>query len=143
MTMPERIGSYKDLRVYQNALDAAMEIFEITKAFPPEERYSLVDQFRRASRSVCGNIAEGWRKRRYKAAFVAKWSDAEAEAAETQVWIEFSYRCHYINAETRARLDERYDTIMGQLVRMLDSADKWLIRTQPQAGRSNAKGQTA
>jgi hypothetical protein len=71
----ERIGSYKDLRVYQNAMDAAMKIFELTKAFPSEEKYSMVDQVRRSSRSVCSNIAEAWRKRRYKAAFIAKLSD--------------------------------------------------------------------
>ena len=70
--MGERIGSYKDLRVYQSAMDAAMEIFEVTRSFPPEEKYSMVDQMRRASRSVCTNIGEAWRKRRYKAAFIAK-----------------------------------------------------------------------
>jgi four helix bundle protein len=73
--MGERIGSYKDLRVYQNAMDAAMKVFELTKTFPPEEKYSMVDQMRRASRSVCTNIGEAWRKRRYRAAFVAKLSD--------------------------------------------------------------------
>jgi len=73
--MAERIASYKDMRVYQNAMDAAMEVFEITKSFPPEEKYSMVDQVRRSSRSVCTNAAEGWRKRRYKAAFIAKLSD--------------------------------------------------------------------
>ena len=70
--MSGNIRSYKDLRVYQNAMDAAMKIFELTKAFPSEEKYALVDQMRRASRSVCANLAESWRKRRYKAAFVAK-----------------------------------------------------------------------
>ena len=83
--MAEQIRSYKDLRVYQNAVEAAMKIFEMTKEFPVEERYSLVDQIRRSSRSVCANIAEAWRKRRYKAAFIAKMSDAESEATETQV----------------------------------------------------------
>jgi len=81
--MGERINSYKELRVYRNAMDAAMRIFELTKAFPPEEKYSMVDQMRRSSRSVCANLAEAWRKRRYKAAFVAKLSDAESEACET------------------------------------------------------------
>ena len=78
--MAERISSYKELRVFQNAMDAAMRIFELSKDFPPEEKYSMVDQIRRASRSVCANISEGWRKRRYKAAFIAKLSDAESEA---------------------------------------------------------------
>lgn len=90
--MAEKINSYKDLRVYQQAMNLAVEIFQITKEFPKEEKYSLVDQIRRSSRSVCTNIAETWRKRRYKAAFIAKLSDAETEACETQVWIEISLR---------------------------------------------------
>jgi len=73
--MGEKINSYKDLRVFQSAMDAAMEIFELTKSFPPEEKYSVVDQMRRSSRSVCANLAETWRKRRYRAAFIAKMSD--------------------------------------------------------------------
>ena len=128
--MAERIQSYKDLRVYQSAMEVAMEIFELTKSFPAEEKYSMVDQKRRASRSVCTNIAEGWRKRRYKAAFVAKLNDAESEACETQVWIDFAYRCHYLNTATRDRLDQRYDQIIGQLVRMIHEADKWLIKSR-------------
>ena len=126
--MGERINSYKELRVYQNAMDAAMKIFEITKAFPPEEKYSMVDQMRRSSRSVCANLAEAWRKRRYKAAFVAKLSDAESEASETQVWIEFSHRCGYLDAATLQELDGAYDRIIGQLVRMIQEAEKWLIK---------------
>lgn len=105
-----------------------MEIFDLTKSFPPAERYSLVDQIRRASRSVCSNIAEGWRKRRYKAAFIAKWNDAEGEASETQVWIEFSRRCKYLAEETCARLDDKYEQIISQLVLMINDADKWLIK---------------
>lgn len=93
--MGEKINSYNELRVYQNAMEGAMEIFRITKEFPTEERYSMVDQMRRSSRSVCANIAEAWRKRRYKAAFIAKLSDAESEACETQVWIEFANKCGY------------------------------------------------
>ena len=84
--MAHKITTYKDLYVYQKSMEMAFEIFQITKAFPAEEKYSLTDQIRRSSRSVCANIAEAWRKRRYKAAFIAKLSDAEGEAAETQVW---------------------------------------------------------
>ena len=84
------IQSYRDLRVYQAAMDAAMDIFQLSKSFPAEEKYSLTDQIRRSSRSVCANIGEGWRKRRYKAAFIAKISDAETEACETQIWLEFA-----------------------------------------------------
>lgn len=128
--MAERIKSYKELRVYQNAMDAAMEIFQITKNFPPEEKYSLVDQIRRSSRSVCANIAEAWRKRRYKAAFIAKLSDAETEACETQVWIEFSSRYNYINTDTARKLDTGYDQILAQIVLMIDKADKWIIKAK-------------
>ena len=87
------IRSYKELRVYRTAMDAAMEIFELSKSFPVEERYSLTDQMRPSSRSVCTNIGEAWRKRRYPAHFVSKMSDSEGEAEETRVWIEFSERC--------------------------------------------------
>jgi four helix bundle protein len=134
--MAERINSYRELRVYKAALDAAMEIFEITKKFPPEEKYSLVDQIRRCSRSVCSNIGEGWRRRRYKAAFVAKLNDSEGEAAETQVWLDVSYRCQYIDLKTRDRLDAIYDSIIGQLVRMVEDVEKWLIRSTSSPVRS-------
>ena len=126
--MGERIESYKDLHVYQNAMEAAMEIFRLSKSFPPEEKYSLVDQMRRSSRSVCANIAEAWRKRRYKAAFIAKLSDAESEACETQVWIEFAKRCNYINNDIMEKLDAVYNYIIAQLVKIIDEIDKWLIR---------------
>ena len=109
-------------------MDAAMKIFHLTKEFPPEEKYSMVDQMRRASRSVCANIAEAWRKRRYKAAFIAKLSDAESEACETQVWVEFSRRCKYLDNKTCHDLDEMYEQIMGQIVKMIIDSDKWLIR---------------
>jgi len=126
--MGERIKSYKELRVYQNAMEAAMEIFQISKSFPIEEKYSMVDQIRRSSRSVCANIAEAWRKRRYEAAFIAKLSDAESEACETQVWIDFADKCNYIDRVKRDKLESAYDQIIGQLVRMIDEADKWVIR---------------
>lgn len=126
--MAERIGSYKELRVYQKAMDLAMEIFMQTKKFPSDEKYSLIDQIRRSSRSVCANIAEAWRKRRYKAAFIAKLSDAETEAAETQVHIEFAKRCGYISDDLAKKFDQEYDVIMSQLIRMIDNAGKWLIK---------------
>lgn len=127
--MSNKIHSYKELRVYQMAKYAAMEIFEITKNFPAAERYSLVDQIRRSSRSVCANLAEAWRKRRYKAAFIAKLNDSEAEACETQVHIEFSLRCNYIDKKTATKLDDTYEHIISQIVRMIDTADKWLIKS--------------
>jgi len=91
-----RINSVRDLEVYKLAFESAMEIFEISKSFPKEEIYSLTDQIRRSSRSVCVNLAEGWRKRRYKAVFVNKLTDAEQEAAETQTWLEFALKCKYM-----------------------------------------------
>lgn len=126
--MGDRINDHKELRVYQNAMEAAMEVFQVTKKFPSEEKYSMVDQMRRSSRSVCANIAEAWRKRRYKAAFIAKLSDAESEASETQVWIEFATKCDYLNINTRDKLDESYNQIIGQLVKMIEDADKWVIK---------------
>ena len=92
----ERIKSVRDLVVYKKAFDTAMEIFELSKSFPKEEIYSLTDQIRRSSRSVCTSLSEGWRKRRYKAVFVNKLSDSGQEAAETQTWLEFSLACKYI-----------------------------------------------
>ena len=109
-------------------MDLAMEIFQLTKTFPNEEKYSLVDQIRRSSRSVCNNIAEAWRKRRYKAAFIAKLSDAETEACETQVSLEFSLRCEYLQREMTDKLDKEYDQVLAQIVSMISGADKWLIR---------------
>jgi len=126
----ERIRSYKDLRVYQNAVEAAMKIFEITKSFPVEEKYSLVDQIRRSSRSVCTNIAEAWRKRRYKAAFVAKMNDAESEAAETQVWLEFATKCNYMQVSIASEIESTYDQIIGQIVRMIEESEKWILKTK-------------
>ena len=121
------ISSYKELRVYQAAMDAAMKIFELSKRFPAEERYSLTDQIRRASRSVCSNIGEAWRKRRYRAAFISKLSDSESEAEETRVWLEFSWRCGYIAKSEADDLDAQYDRILKQLVCMIDRPEQWLI----------------
>lgn len=121
------IRSYKELRVYQAAMEAAMRIFEVTKTFPPEEKYSMVDQMRRSSRSVCANLAEAWRKRRYQAHFVSKLSDSESEAEETRVWLEFAYRCGYLAEPEAGELDESYDKILGQIVRMIDHPDQWTI----------------
>jgi four helix bundle protein len=126
--MGERINHHRELRVYQNAMEAAMRVFELTKAFPVEERYSMTDQMRRSSRSVCANLAEAWRKRRYQNAFVAKLSDAESEACETQVWVEFAQRCGYFDNPISQQLDEAYDQIIGQLVKMIHEADKWIIK---------------
>jgi len=125
------IKSYRELDVYQNAMKLTMQVFDLTQAFPAEERYSLTDQIRRSSRSVCSNLAEAWRKRRYKAAFISKLGDSETEAAETQVQAEIAWRCGYLKAETFHDLDEQYDKVMGQIVCMMDQPEKWLIRPSP------------
>ncbi|MCD5383493.1 four helix bundle protein [candidate division WOR-3 bacterium] len=122
-----KIRSHLELEVYKLAFDAAMRIFELTREFPKEEKYSLVDQVRRASRSVCANIAEAWRKRRYEAAFVSKLSDSEAESAETQVWIEFSQKCGYLETDISKELLSIYDMILGKLVNMIIHPEKWII----------------
>ena len=128
--MKDFVKDYNDLRVYSNAIDAAMEIFEITKSFPAEERYSMVDQVRRSSRSVCANLAEAWMKRRYKAACIAKLNDAVSEAAETKVWVELAERCRYIEPSTRVVLDEKYSEVIGQLIKMVNHADSWLVKAE-------------
>jgi four helix bundle protein len=128
--MMEAIRSYKELRVYQAAIDGAMRIYALTKSFPPEEKYSMIDQIRRSSRSVCANIAEAWRKRRYPAPFVSKLSDSESEAEETRVWVELAFRRGYVKKEEADELDELYDNILGRLVRMINAPEKWAIRQQ-------------
>ena len=135
-TVKRRIGEtgkkpirhFRNLDVYQNALATGLRVYEQSKKFPAEERYALTDQIRRSSRSVCANIAEGWRKRRYEAAFVSKLSDAETEAAETQVHAEFAFRHGYLSQDEFLKVDDAYEKIIGQLVKMIDQPQKWLIR---------------
>src|ERR1700716_3865170 len=105
-----------DLDVYQLGFDLSMRIFEHSKRFPKEETYSLTDQVRRSSRSVCANLAEAWRKRRYEAAFVSKLTDSESEAAETQVWIEFAVKCAYLKREPAVELYQVYEEILRMIV---------------------------
>jgi len=126
--MGKRICSHVELDVYRKALEAAMQVFEMSKSFPKEERYSLTDQIRRASRSVCSNLAEAWRKRRYEAAFISKLSDAEGEAAETQVWIELAVRCGYVARDQAASLYATYDEILRMLVHMINHPDQWTLK---------------
>lgn len=121
------IRSHKELEVYKLAYKLAMEIYKLSKSFPGEERYSLTDQIRRSSRSVAANLAEAFRKRRYEKAFVAKLSDSEGEAAETQTWLDFSRDCGYINSELSDRLNSEYEHVIGMLVNMIKSPEKWSI----------------
>jgi four helix bundle protein len=122
--VPQKIRVHQDLEVYRRAFDAAMEIFAVSQAFPRHEVYALTDQIRRSSRSVWANLAEAWRKRRYRASFISKLSDAEAEAAETQV-IEFAVRCGYLSREVGGALYRGYDGILATLVGMITHPDAW------------------
>src|SRR5712691_1999062 len=128
--MKESIRTYKQLKVYQNALHGAMEIFEATKSFPLPERYAMIDQIRRSSRSVCANLAEAWRKRRYRAAFVAKLNDSESEASETQVWIEFAVKCAYLKREPAVELYQVYEEILRMIVAMINHPESWIIKKE-------------
>ena len=119
------VRHFRELRVYQEAFKAAQEIYAISKSWPKEERYALTDQIRRASRSVCANIAEAWRKRRYERHFVSKLSDADAEAAETQAWLDFAVDAQLISQEVYQSLDQSYETIIGGLVKMMAKPDIW------------------
>ena len=126
--MAGKIENHTDLLVYQKAFDAAMKIFELSKSFPMEESYSLTDQMRRSSRSVCANLAEGWRKRRYQAMFISKLADAEGEAAETQVWLEFAVKCKYLKREEGTTLYGIYREVIGTLVNMINHPESWVLR---------------
>lgn len=122
-----KIVCHTELRVYKLSFELGMEIYELTKTFPREEMYSLTDQIRRSSRSVSGNIAEAWRKRRYPKSFVAKLSDSDGEAAETQVWLEYAFGCNYISQELFNELNTKYNHLLGMLVTMMISPDKWSL----------------
>ncbi|MBP0011355.1 MULTISPECIES: four helix bundle protein [unclassified Roseofilum] len=122
------IKTHEDLEVYQMAFDAAMNIFELSKQFPKEERYSLTDQIRRSSRSVCANLAEDWRRQRYQGSFLLRLNDAEAEAAETQVWLKFAVKCQYLNVDTARELYRQYNKIIGSIVIIANDYNKWLLK---------------
>ena len=105
-----------------------MTIFDITKSFPKEEIYSLTDQVRRSSRSVSSNIAEAWRKRKYPKAFILKLSDAEAEAAETQVWLDFALKCGYLSKEAHEQIYDKYDHIIAMIINMITKPENWNLK---------------
>jgi four helix bundle protein len=122
-----RIIRHTELEVFQRSFEAAMQLFERSKKFPREEMYSLTDQMRRSSRSVAANITEAWRKRRYEAAFISKLSDAETEAAETQTWLQFAVRCHYLSEAEFTNLNAEYDAIIAMLVTMMANSKQWIL----------------
>jgi four helix bundle protein len=125
--MSGMVVKHQDLDLYKRAFEAAMQIFDLSKHFPKEETYSLTDQIRRSSRSVCANLAEAWRKRRYEAAFVSKLNDSEAEAAETQTWLEFAVRCEYLAPDNGRELFRTYNEVISMLVAMINNANSWVL----------------
>ena len=122
------LRSHTELDVYKRAFAISMKLFEASKKFPKEENYSLTDQMRRSSRSVCSNLAEAWRKRRYEAAFVAKLNDSEGEAAETQVWIQYAVECQYLDRDKAVEFYNEYDAVLGMLVNMISHANEWTLK---------------
>lgn len=124
--MNSKSQGYKDLNVYRLAYELAMKIFTISVDFPKEERYSLTDQIRRSSRSVCSNIAEGYRKRIYSKHFVSKMTDADAEASETCVWLDFARDCNYIKENINIELTKKYEEVGRMLGSMINNPEKFL-----------------
>ena len=122
-----KIRSHKDLIVFKCSFELALQIHQLSKSFPPEEKFSLTDQIRRSSRSVSTNIAEAFRKRRYPKSFRSKLSDSEGEAAETQVWLSFAVAFGYLDEKTTQELDEKYEQLERQIITMIMSPEKWSI----------------
>ena len=122
--------SFRDLTVYKKAFELAMEIFEISKTFPKSETYSLIDQIRRSSRSVCTSVSEAYRKRKYEAYFISKSSDADMENSETQVWLDFSYKCNYINKADHISLMKKSEEIEKLLNHMIEYPEKYLRKNE-------------
>lgn len=121
----KKITRHTELEVYQKSFAAAMRIFELSKGFPAEERFSLTDQIRRSSHSVWTSLAEAWRKRHYEAHWASKLTDSEAEAAETQAWIQFAVECKYLERENGSEVYREYEAILAMLVSMRVHPDDW------------------
>jgi four helix bundle protein len=122
-----RYNGYRDLRAYKLAYKLCMEIFEITKTFPREEKYSLTDQIRRSSRSIPANLAEAWKKRKYEKMFVSKVIDAAGEAGETEVWLDVSKDSGYLRGDVYHNLFNQYDEVNRMLFGMIDKSDKFCL----------------
>jgi four helix bundle protein len=130
MAAYQELKGHRDLKVYQLAYKLAMEIFEVSKVFPKEEKYSLTDQIRRSSRSVAANIAEGFRKRQYPKMFVSKLADADGEATETQVWLDFAGDSKYLSLEQNIALVKGYEEVGKMLGTMISMPEKFMPRSQ-------------
>jgi four helix bundle protein len=129
------IRHFRDLDVYKKAKSIALEIYDISKTFPAEERYSLTDQIRRCSRSACANLAEAWRRRRYEAAFIAKINDCEAECSETEVWLEFALAHGYISEDQYRNLEDQCEHTIAMLVKMATHSKDWVLKKSDVATR--------
>src|SRR5215207_7678304 len=125
MTIYQQLKGHRDLKVYQLSYKLAMEIFHLSKAFPKEEKFSLTDQIRRSSRSIAANIAEGFRKRQYPKMFVSKLADADGEATETQVWLDFARDCNYLLPIHHAELIKGYEEVGKMLGTMMSMPEKF------------------
>jgi len=134
------IRRHTELEVYKQAFDVAMQVFAASKHFPKEETYSLTDQIRRSSRSVNANLAEAWRKRRYEAHFISKLSDAETEAAETQVWLQFAVECGYLERAKARTLFAEYDRVIARIVSMICNPTPWLLQEPPVPAPRRSRG---
>lgn len=119
------IKIHQDLKGFQSSFDGAMAIYLLSKSFPKEELYSLTDQIRRSSSSVSANISEAWGKREYEKSFVAKLTDSEGEARETQTWLQFALACNYIDEIQFNTLNNQYNQIIGMLVNMMNQSERW------------------
>ncbi len=126
--MNKELHGHRDLKVYQLAYKLAMDIFNASKAFPKEEKYSLTDQIRRSSRSVAANLAEGFRKRQYPKMFLSKLADSDGEATETQVWLDFARDCEYLASEKHDELVKGYEEVGRMLGTMMSMPEKFMPR---------------
>jgi four helix bundle protein len=129
-----RIEEHRDLKVYRRAFEAAVGLYDLSESFPRKEMFSLTDQMRRSSRSVCANMAEAWRRRRYEAASISKLNDAETEAGETQVWIEFAVRHRFLQPETGEKMFQEYNEIISMIVKMINNPQDWVLKPRPKSG---------
>ena len=123
-----QIKSPKDLTVYKKAYELAMEVFKASKSFPAEEKYSLIDQIRRSSRSVCANLREAWAKRRYEAHFVSKLTDADSENGETETWLDFAFDCGYLSKSDHARFVEDCKEVGAMLGSMINDPSSFILQ---------------
>lgn len=126
----EYVGSFRDLEVYKLARDVWTDIFQLSKNFPKDEKYSLTDQIRRSSRSVGAQTAEAWAKRRYEMHFISKLTDADGEQLETQHWLGVSEECNYIDLSTRDQLLEKCESIGKKIQKMIEKFSAFCMKKQ-------------